>query len=79
METSAWQVGPARPGGRRRRIMIYKLPCGTAYGATAYTASGDRHHISNNIDTLLQAAHRTTDYMYIDTGVENSSLYRAAT
>ena len=23
---------------------------------------------------LLQAAHRTTDYMYIDTGVENSSL-----
>ena len=30
-------------------------------------------------DTLLQAAHRTTDYMYIDTGVENSSLYRAAT
>ena len=50
------------------------------------------------IDTLLQAAHRTTDYMYImyiitssaqdnrlyhymyiDTGVENSSLYRAAT
>ena len=28
---------------------------------------------------LLQAAHRTTDYMYIDTGVENSSLYRAAT
>ena len=32
-----------------------------------------------NTDTLLQAAHRTTDYMYIDTGVENSSLYRAAT
>ena len=28
---------------------------------------------------LLQAAHRTTDYMYIDTGVENSSLYRATT
>ena len=24
--------------------------------------------------TLLQAAHRTTDYMYTDTGVENSSL-----
>ena len=32
-----------------------------------------------NTDILLQAAHRTTDYMYIDTGVENSSLYRAAT
>ena len=32
-----------------------------------------------NTDNLLQAAHRTTDYMYIDTGVENSSLYRAAT
>ena len=32
-----------------------------------------------NTDTLLQAAHRTTDYMYIDTGEENSSLYRAAT
>ena len=31
------------------------------------------------LDNLLQAAHRTTDYMYIDTGVENSSLYRAAT
>ena len=30
-------------------------------------------------DTLLQAAHSTTDYMNIDTGVEDSSLYRAVT
>ena len=35
--------------------------------------------IRESTDNLLQAAHRTTDYMYIDTGVENSSLYRAAT
>ena len=38
-----------------------------------------RHSLIHNTDILLQAAHRTTDYMYIDTGVENSSLYRAAT
>ena len=38
-----------------------------------------QHNKCINTDTLLQAAHRTTDYMYIDTGVENSSLYRAAT
>ena len=56
-------------------------PYGRDVNATKKSRLGRYEHrfLIRVTDTLLQAAHRTTDYMYIDTGVENSSLYRAAT
>ena len=57
------------PGDGR---VIARMPDGDA----EYTA---HIYIYIYIYIYIQAAHRTTDYMYKDTGVENSSLYRAAT
>ena len=68
--------GSCRSWSERRQVRAAADDTDTLLQAAHRTT--DYMYIDDT-NTLLQAAHRTTDYMYIDTGVENSSLYRAAT